>query len=478
MKSTFCIENFKECREMKKEKQKNPNRLSVGKFFAWKTRDVSLAAITVIISGYLMMFCTDTLGMSAALVGSLMMASKIFDGITDIFAGYIVDNTNTKLGKGRPYEIAIIFAWLSTVLLFFADESWSMTAKSIWVFTMYSFVYSIFSTLLTACGTPYTVRAFSGNRVVITKVASYGGIVSMGGSIIVSLLFPRMMAKLVISANGGSDGWRQLIVMFAIPLAFIGILRFIFVKEDPSIDAGKSPHISIKEAGQMIRMNKYAWSLAGVVGIYNMVVGFGAGSYYFRYIVGDISAFGLVGVLGMLLLPVMFIFPALIRKLGVSKLFIISGILAAAGYLLVFFAKDNMAMLYSGIIMSTIVSLPISYLQVPCIMDLSTYNEYKGMHRMEGTTTVVINFVTKILSGLGAGLAGVLLGASGFVSTTGSETVVQPDSAIFMIRGLYSLIPLICMILIILCAFYFGRLEKKMPEIEKVVKEKKEAMTN
>ncbi len=460
---------------MSKAKEKNPNRLPVGKFFAWKTRDVSLAAITVIISGYLMMFCTDTLGMSAALVGSLMMASKIFDGVTDIFAGYIVDNTNTKLGKGRPYEIAIIFAWISTVLLFFADESWSMTMKSIWVFAMYSFVYSIFSTLLTACGTPYTVRAFSGNRTVITKVASYGGIVSMGGSIIVSLLFPRMMAKLVIANNAGRAGWRELILLFAVPLALIGILRFIFVKEDPSIDAGASARISVKEALQMVRMNKYAWSLAGVVGLYNMVVGFGAGSYYFQYVVGDISAFGLVGIMGMLLLPVMFVFPVLIRKLGVSKLFISSGILAALGYLLIFLAKDNMAMLYGGIVLSTIVSLPISYLQVPCIMDLSTYNEYRGIHRMEGTTTVVINFVTKILSGLGTGLAGILLGASGFVSTTGSENVVQPDGAIFMIRSLYSLIPLLCMILIILCAVYFSRLEKKMPEIEKAVKQKKEA---
>lgn len=459
----------------KNDKTPNPNKLPLGKFFAWKSRDISLAAITVIVSGYLMMFCTDTLGMSATLVGTLMMASKLFDGVTDLFAGYLVDNTNTKWGKARPYELCIIAEWLCTVLLFFAGENWAAPLKAAWVFIMYTFVYSIFNTLLNGNQTPYMVRAFSGNRAVITKVSSFGGIVSMAGSMIVSLLFPRMMAKLVTEPNAGSAGWRELILLFAIPLAVIGILRFVFVKEDPSIDAGQTAQkIDLKEIVTMLKTNKYAWSFAGVVGIYNLVYSLGAGSYYFQYIVGDISAFGIVSIMGMALLPVMVVFPALIKKFSVSGLFKGTAALAALGYLTVFFAKDNMAMVYVGIVVTNLVSLPISYLQALCIMDLSTYNEYNGLHRMEGTTGIVSGFASKVLGGVGTGMTGILLGISGFVSTTGSQTVTQPDSAIFMIRSLYSIVPMIGMILIILCAIHFGRLEKKMPEIEAAVKAKRE----
>lgn len=459
----------------KNKKASNPNKLPVGRFFLWKSRDVSLAAVTVIVSGYLMMFCTDTLGMSAGVVGTLLMVSKLFDGVTDLFAGYIVDNTNTKWGKGRPYEICIILEWICTILLFFAGEKWAMPLKCVWVFIMYTFVYSVFNTMLNGNQTPYMVRAFSGNRAVITKVSSFGGIVSMGGSIVVSLLFPRMMAKLVTSTNGGSAGWRELILIFAIPLAAIGILRFLFVKEDPSIDAGQTAQrINMKEIITMLKTNKYAWSFAGITGLYNLVVGLGAGIYYFQYIVGDVSAFGIISILGMVLLPVMFIFPVLIKKMGVAKLFITGAALAVAGYLMVFFAEGNLPLVFAGSILSTVVSLPISYLGALCIMDLSTFNEYNGLHRMEGTTGIVSGFASKALGGVGTGLTGILLGASGFISTTGSETAVQPESAILMIRSLYSLIPMVCMILIIICAVHFNRLEKKMPEIETEVKARKE----
>lgn len=449
----------------------------MGKFLAWKSRDISLAAVTVIVSGYLMMFCTDTLGMSTGVVGTLMMVSKIFDGVTDLFAGYVVDNTNTKLGKGRPYEICIILEWLCTVLLFFADESWAMPLKCVWVFIMYTFVYSVFNTFLNGNQTPYMVRAFSGNRAVITKVSSFGGIVSMAGSMLVSLMFPRMMAKLVTQPNAGSAGWRELILIFAIPLAAIGILRFLFVKEDPSIDAGQAAQrISLKEIISMLKSNKYAWSFAGVIGIYNLVYSLGAGSYYFQYIVGDISKFGIVSIMSVVLLPVMVLFPALIKKFGVTRLFEVFAALAAAGYLVVFFARDNMTMLLVGIVVTNLISLPISYLQVLCIMDLSTYNEYNGLHRMEGTTNIVSGFTSKLMGGIGTGLTGILLGMAGFISTSGSEKAVQPDSVVFMIRSLYSLVPFVGMIIIMLCAFHFGKLEKRMPEIEAAVKAKKEAL--
>ena len=54
---------------IKEKKPENPNRFPIGTFFAWKARDVSVAAVTVV-CGYLTIFCTDTLGMPAALKAS------------------------------------------------------------------------------------------------------------------------------------------------------------------------------------------------------------------------------------------------------------------------------------------------------------------------------------------------------------------------------------------------------------------------
>lgn len=71
--------------------------------FAWQFRGASTGIATMIM-GYLTIYATNTMKMSAMLVGTLLLVSKLIDGITDLFAGYIVDRTHTKWGKGRPYE--------------------------------------------------------------------------------------------------------------------------------------------------------------------------------------------------------------------------------------------------------------------------------------------------------------------------------------------------------------------------------------
>ena len=44
---------------------------------------------------------------------------------------------------------------------------------------MYTLVFSIFTTLRGAANTPYTIRHFSNNPILIRKVASYGGVITM-----------------------------------------------------------------------------------------------------------------------------------------------------------------------------------------------------------------------------------------------------------------------------------------------------------
>ena len=155
----------------KKVKAPNPNKIGVVKFMGWQSRGASLACITIVM-GYLMIFCTDTLGLSAGVVGTLMMVSKVFDGVSDFIACYIVDNTRTKWGKGRPYEFCIIGVWVCTMLLFYTPQGWSTVVKCIWVFVMYTMVFSVFSTLLFSAQTTYMIRAFDDNPQKIAKVGA------------------------------------------------------------------------------------------------------------------------------------------------------------------------------------------------------------------------------------------------------------------------------------------------------------------
>lgn len=441
---------------MNKTVDSNPSdKLHLGKFLAWKGRDVSSSAVQVIVLGYLMLFATDTLHLSPAFVGGLLMISKIINAITNLFAGFLVDNTNTKLGKGRPYEIAIIGVWICTVLLFSCPPEWSTTVKSVWIVIMYFFIFSVFNSLLTAAQTPYMIRAFPSRNQVI-KVSSYGGVISMLGAMIVSITFPMMMGKLATSGAG----WNKLILIYAIPLCIIGILRFIFVKEDTSIYAGASSEkIKIKDVVTMFKANKFLWFYAGMIGLFNIIQGMAVQAQYFKYVVGNISLQGIMGFLTILMLPIMFFFPKLMKKLSVSQLIQYSAIISGVGYLINFFAKDSIPLLIVGSLLSGLAVLPLSYLGNVIIMNLAGYNEQIGLQRMEGSTNVSVGFVGAVFNGIGTGLVGLLLGISGYIGSAN----VQSESALFMIRSIYALIPLACM-------FGIYLFSKKLAALEEVVK--------
>ena len=121
---------------------------------AWKSSDISAAWVNLIVLNYLSIYASDTLGINIAVVGSLLFASKILDAFTDIFAGWLVDNTHSKLGEGRPYELCIIGQTICTVLLFAGNPAWSNVVKCVWIFCMYSLTFSLFATFRNAALNP------------------------------------------------------------------------------------------------------------------------------------------------------------------------------------------------------------------------------------------------------------------------------------------------------------------------------------
>lgn len=445
-----------------KQKEKNPDKLGFGRLMLWKTSDIAAAAINVIVLGYLTLYCSDTLGIEVGTVGLLLMVSKVFDGVTDIFAGWLVDNTHTKIGKARPYEICIVGMMLCSLGLFAASPAWSNFAKCAWIFVMYTLVFSVFSTLRNAAATPYTIRAFSNNNTVITKVASFGGIITMAGSMVISMGFPIVMAKIATSASG----WTAAVAIFMIPLTLISVIRFLVFKEDPSVDAGQQAQkVSLKEIFTMFAKNKYVWMYAIIMLCYNITTSLGVATYYFKWVIGSMELMAVVSMTSIILLPLMLLFPLIMKKFGsMGNMIAMFCVIGIAGYLIVFFSGSNLVGVLAGGMLGSFATLPLAYYGVLFIMKCCTYNEMQGLPRMDGSANILSNFASKIGAAAGSAITGLLLGLAGYIS--GENVTAQPDSAIFMIRFVYALLPAICLVIIGLCAKSFSKLEKEAPEWE------------
>lgn len=438
------------------QKKADPNRVPVWKVFTWQTSPISAGAVAIIM-GYLMMYCTDVLGMSAALVGSLLMASKIFDGVTDLVAGWLVENTHSRLGKGRPYGLCLIGVWVCTYALFAVPERWSMTGKAVWLFIMYTLIYSVFQTLLNASETPYVIRVF-GTAEAITKVSSYGGIIITLVSMIVSTTFPMFVAR----AGNDIGSWRRLVSMYMIPLLLLGLLRFFLVKEKVSDieDTGeeKAEKVSLKDIFTLLTKNRFVWLLAIALMIPKMLGSMSAATYYFKVIVGDLSVYSIIQLCSVAILLFMVVFPILIRRFSGMKVVGMAAGLGIIGYVINFFAGSNIPVLVIASILCGISVLPATYLKSVLIMQVGEYNAVIGMKKMEATMSAVINFMEKLGNAFASLMIGTLLDLANYKGTAAT----QPDSALMMIRLAYSLIPAAFTAIVILCVIGFKPMYRRI----------------
>ena len=441
------------------------DKVGAWRMVAWQSRAISISC-NVLILGFLSIYCTDTLKIPAALVGTLLMATKLFDGVTNLVAGVIVDKTNTKLGRARPYELSIIGVWICTWLLFACPPGFSMTAKVIWVFSMFIFVDSIFSTLLNANNTAYMVRAFS-KREHYVAISSYGSIIVFLGAIAVNVSFPMLMARMATSP----EGWKTLIAIYAVPSLLIGLLRFFFIKETNNVDTVSGEKVNFKELMAVLKNNRNIYTIALMLFVFNFVANMGVGVYYFTYIVKNVGLMGPLALTQVVILPLVFLFPMIIRKFSTTKLIFAGLLIMSLGSLVNFFAMNNFILLILGGILTGAGAVPVSMLSALMIIDCADYNEWQGRPRAEGTLGSVTGFTSKIGAAIGSGVMGILLSIAGYTG----NAATQPESADLMIRLLFSIIPLVLYLLVAL-TLKFYKLDKLMPQIRKDNEERRNQM--
>lgn len=441
-----------------KKREKNPKAVGAGRMLAWQSRAVSQGCALMAV-GYVSIYCTDTLQMDAALVGTLLVVSKLLDGITDIIAGYIVDRTDTKWGRARPYELCVIGLWFCTWLMFSCPPSFSTPLKCVWVLLMYALINSVFYTFLTANNTVYMVRAFPYNEQHVA-ISSYGSIISMLGVVAFNVAFPMCVEKIAVSASG----WSRLMAIFAVPMALIGLMRFVFVKETVDVDVknenGEKEKIGFSDVKKVLTKNPYIYIVALILFVCNFVTNMGVNVYYFTYVAHNLKLYSLVSATQMIAIPLVIFFPAIIKKFSTSKLIFVGCLVSAAGYALNFIAGSNAVILSVAAILYGVGGIPISMLVNLLVIECADFNEWKGMQRMEGTLGCVTGFSTKVGSSIGAGVLGVLLSVSGYVG----DVNLIPDSAVMMIRMLFSVIPAVLWIGVALSLLLY-KLDKLMPQI-------------
>ena len=416
--------------------------------------DVAGNVVYVLLSAFVMIYLTDTAGLNAGVVGTLMMVSRLFDGFSDIIFGALLDRTNTRMGKARPWMLWGFVGCSAMIIAIFAiPTSLGDTAKYAWFFIAYTLLNAVF----------YTANnmAYSSLTALITRNGSER--VQMGSirfmfAFGTNLLIQSITVGGVAMFGGGAGGWRTMAIIYALFGLAVNTLSVFSVKElSPEELAGdddtaqKEDTLTVLESAKMLLSNKY-YLLILVVFLLTQVFTamLNMGIYFMKYILGDENLLGTFAwAINVPLIVGLLVTPIIVKKFGEMYRVNLGGYVIATlgrlGVLVAAYFHDIPLML----ILSAVASLGMSPLQGTLnamIAEASEHTWLRTGKRIDGLMFSCTSLGVKVGSGIGTAAAGWLLAASGY----DGGLSMQPDSAIQMLYVMYVWFPLIANALIFL----------------------------
>lgn len=410
--------------------------------------------LSFVVIGQLTYALTSSAGMAAGTVGLLLMCSKILDGVTDLIAGYIIDRTNLKLGKARPFDLMALPLWL-LVILCFTVPKFSMAGKIIWVLLTFNLCQSVSYTFCSVSSPVRAKRSFDKDH--RAKALAAAGIVSAVLATIVSIVLPLLIKQF----EARPHGWTIISAIFAIPCMIMSLLMFFCVPEmnADGIEEEKEEKISFATSARYFFRNKYALILVVMLmaaALANIICGTAA-TYYFKYFIGDMSLQSLVGLVSIISYVFLLFLPALEKRTSHKTICMIAfGMILAGGAGRYIDGRNIVILIIFGILFSIGITVMMTTKSL-ALMDCMAYGKEKFGMESEGVYSAINGFSDKIANGLGALLVGLILE----IGHWDGALAVQPQSALSAIQFMYAGVPAV-MGLIGLAATWRFNAEKEL----------------
>ena len=440
--------------------------------------DIAGNVIYALLSAFVMIFLTDTVGMNAGIIGSLIAASKLLDGVSDIFFGVLIDKTSTKMGKARPWMFYGYFGCaICLVAIFCIPANISAFAQYTWFFVAYTVLNAGFYTANNIAYSALTALITKNNQERV-EMGSIRFMFAFG----TSMLIQTITVSFVAAFGGGAAAWRTVAIIYAVVGLISNTISVMSVRElspeelagneinpvvyDKQIKEGELEQVaeelkgeaqtgeekySLGAAFKLLVQNKYYLMIVVsylLMQIYSATLNMGI--YFMSYVLKNANLLGVFSwainipmIVGLLMTPM------LVQKWGgMFRLNKMGYIIGSLGRILVVVA-GYMGSVPLMLASTAIAALGMSPLQGNMNALIATCSEYTYLttgKRVDGTMYSCTSFGTKVGGGIGTAVAGWLLASSGYVG--GAE--IQSAACMNMLHILYLWMPMVLTILITL----------------------------
>lgn len=450
----------------------NKKQATEAQYWLYSTGNFANNIIFLMVGTYVTFFYTNILGIPAVMAGTIFMVARLVDAVTDPLMGMIVDRTNSKMGRYRPYIIAgAPFLGIMFVSLFTAPD-FSVNGKIAYAFITY-IIYSLAWTVvqIPQLALPVLLTNDLAKRTRIQTIfQAFGSVASL---IISAWALP------ILDMLGGQDSasaWFKFIVVCAVVSTVIFILSAMSVKDvdvyDPEANSENKKQVSLKESLSVITKNRALLCVLIAYGtdMFAYQISNSLRIYFFKYNMHErtdlITYIGYAGtIIGFAM--ILFIQP-FVKRLG-KKL----GIIGIEVLAIVF----TLPMLFTGLtgsyavsmVMFTYISVTLTWtvnnmLSRAAVLDSANYAAVTT--GVNGTALVnsTFTFINKCCQAFSMFFGGAILTATGY----NAELTQQTPECLKAILLLCTVLPILGYIASVIAMYFYPisrKGEEKMQEI-------------
>ena len=424
------------------------SKLSLKEKIGYSLGDTASHFVWDMVGFWILIFYTDTFGISAAAAGTIMLIARFWDMISDPIMGIIADRTNTRWGKFRPYILWMALPYSVLAVLTFTTPDLGPTGKVIYAGVTYILLMSVF----TAINLPYSSlgAVITSDSYERAGLNSYRFIFAFVGQFIVS--GTALSLALYFGGGDNAKGYQYTLILFSIISFILFMITFKTTKE--RVQPPKEQKENLKEDFRNLFKNK-PWMILFFVGIISFIM-FAMQNlsiaYYFKYYIGKEENVQLFNVIGTVALIVAIPFSKpLAKKFGKRNVFLASSLLSGFFFICLYLpAANNLTMIYAFNILAKMAYAPAVPLLWTMLADTADYSEWKTGRRSTGLVFSAATFAQKAGWGIGGALAGWMLAIFKF-----TPNIEQTATAITGIKLMISVIPgILYMSCAILLYFY------------------------
>ena len=415
---------------------------------------------------FLMKFYTDVMGVSAALVGLMMMVARFVDAFTDVTMGQIVDRSRTtKNGKFRPWILRMMGPVAVASLLMYATwfKDMPMGFKIVWMFFSYLLWGSV---CYTGVNIPYgsMASAITADPKQRSELSTWRTLGATMAATACGVVLPMVIYYQDAAGHTALNGSALSIaaVVCSVLAIVCYVLCYFLTTERVKLET-TTEKFSLKELGKSLVTNRSLIGIvvAALVFLLAQLSLSGMLSYIFPNYFGNgrgQSTATLVGTfvtLGCSLFAV-----PLSAKIGKKELGIFASLLGAAVLVVAYISHTTNMTTFIVFYAIAFIALAIFNLIIwAMITDVIDDTEVKTGKRSDGTIYSVYSFARKMGQAASSGLTGLLLSIIGYSAATAFEPAV--------VNGIYNitcLAPAIGFVLLAVALFFLYPLKKSVVE--------------